>query len=328
MTDSELAIILHQEITDPSRPDEMDVLDQVSTVTDALSELGYRIDVQPFPLDFSGLARTLRQKNPAFVFNLVESVAGKGSLQFIAATLLESFGIPFTGNSSEAIYLTTNKQLAKKILIHNDLPTPDWISEDNEGPIHPGIKYIVKPIGEDASNHIFNDSVMEFSSRREVLKVLAEKRASGGFPFFAEQYIDGRDMSLSLIGSFEDAEPLPPTEATFSNFEENNLYKILNYNAKWVPDSFEADHVDRTFDFGPGDQSLVARLREIAMRCWKVFGLKGYARIDFRVDAERNPYVLEINTNPCIMPTGGFVSACTRVGYDIPRLIKKLIDCM
>ena len=55
-------------------------------------------------------------------------------------------------------------------------------------------------------------------------------------------------------------------------------------------------------------------MKAIALSCWKAFDLHGYARVDFRVDKDRNPFVLEVNTNPCLSKDAGFIAACRRGG--------------
>lgn len=72
---------------------------------------------------------------------------------------------------------------------------------------------------------------------------------------------------------------------------------------------------------------MLHQLVHYARACWRVFGLRGYARVDFRVDTAGNPWVLEINANPCISPDAGFFAAFRKAGlggYD--ELTKMLVD--
>jgi D-alanine-D-alanine ligase len=82
----------------------------------------------------------------------------------------------------------------------------------------------------------------------------------------------------------------------------------------------------RSFEFESRDHSLLENLKNIALQCWHVFNLKGYARVDFRVDEKGNIYVLEINANPCISPDSGFVAAATQAGMNHMDLIKRIIE--
>jgi D-alanine-D-alanine ligase len=99
----------------------------------------------------------------------------------------------------------------------------------------------------------------------------------------------------------------------------------VDYIAKWDQDSAEYQGTQRSFDFPPGDAMLIENLRGIAQKCWHSFELSGYNRLDFRVDAEGKPFVLEINSNPCISPDSGFVAAAQRAGLSYPMIIERIL---
>ena len=70
---------------------------------------------------------------------------------------------------------------------------------------------------------------------------------------------------------------------------------------------------------------LLDELAEIALTCWDLFALRGYARVDFRVDAANRPWVLEVNTNPCLSPDAGFVAAAERSGLTFEQVVEKVV---
>ncbi|HSQ34889.1 MAG TPA: D-alanine--D-alanine ligase, partial [Candidatus Binatia bacterium] len=109
-------VILHNQVTKDSPKDELDVLIQAEEVSKSLSELGYRPLTVPFSLDLEKNMRAIRKIDPLFIFNLVESVEGNGQLIHLAPALLDHLGLPYTGNSQEAIFVTSNKILSKKML--------------------------------------------------------------------------------------------------------------------------------------------------------------------------------------------------------------------
>jgi D-alanine-D-alanine ligase len=57
-----------------------------------------------------------------------------------------------------------------------------------------------------------------------------------------------------------------------------------------------------------------------------LFGLTGYARVDFRVDPEGKPYILEVNPNPCLEPDAGFAAACEQAGMTYEDLIAHVVN--
>ena len=125
---------------------------------------------------------------------------------------------------------------------------------------------------------------------------------------YAEAYIDGREFNVALISGKTGVKVLPIAEMLFQNYSPDKL-KIVDYKAKWDADSFEYNNTIRKFNFQKSDAALISSLREIALRCWNIFSLRGYARVDFRVDKNGRPWVLEINSNPCLSPDAGFAAA-------------------
>jgi len=139
--------------------------------------------------------------------------------------------------------------------------------------------------------------------------------------YFVEEYIDGREFNISLIGGTV----LPPAEMCFFNYSPNKP-KILGYKSKWEESSFEYKNTERNFNFEEKDFSLLKELKSITKRCWHLFNLKGYARVDFRVGIDNIPRVIEINANPCIAPDSGFVAACHQAGLTNAEIIKRIIE--
>jgi D-alanine-D-alanine ligase len=96
--------------------------------------------------------------------------------------------------------------------------------------------------------------------------------------------------------------------------------RIVGYEAKWDPAS---PHYARTTPVlvRPGADPLEGVLSELALRCWRTFGLAGYARVDFRVDRQGKPWVLEVNANPCLAPDAGLANVAAGAGLDYPALV-------
>jgi D-alanine-D-alanine ligase len=145
------------------------------------------------------------------------------------------------------------------------------------------------------------------------------------YNFFVEEFVDGREFNLSVLAGPDGPQVLPPAEIIFTNFPEGKP-KVVGFSAKWKEDSFEYKNTHRTFDFKPSDEQLLAKLMSLAKQCWNVFGLNGYARVDFRVDKNGNPCVLEVNANPCISPDSGFFAACKQAGIPFKDAVKRIVN--
>jgi D-alanine-D-alanine ligase len=319
-------VVLHSAVAENAGKDEQDTLAQARAVARALKENGRRAVLVPWDMDLERLGSALRAHAPAAVFNLVEGVDGSSRLIFLAPLLLERHGIPFTGCGSKALYLTTDKVLAKRLLAGAALPTPEWITEgDEHGKFSSNARYIIKPIDEDASLGIHPDSVRTFSSIEELRRVLAERALKSGGGWFAEQFIAAREFNISVLEvPGEGPRVLPAAEINYTDFFEGRP-RIIDYRAKWDEGSPEYKNSLPTFDLPRTSDDLVAALGEISLRCWRLFGLRGYARVDFRVDDSEAPYVLEVNCDPGITPGSGFVLAAARGGVDYLDLIRMII---
>lgn len=305
---------------DPSG-DELDVLAQAEAVEGALCELGYRVRRHFCGLDLESTRSAVGDAAPGLVFNLVETLGGKGSLIHLVPSLLESMAVPFTGSSSYALMVTTDKVRTKKILKANRIPTPDWFLPGSAARPDPEGDYMLKPVWEDGSAGITDSSVMKGGSGR-VRDFLDQPDVTGQF---LETYIEGREFNLSLLAGPGGPEALPAAEMQYVDYPEGKP-RILNFASKWDPGSFEYSNTIRTFDLPAEDGELVRQMKVISLRCWDLFELRGYARVDFRVDALNRPLVLEVNANPCIAPDAGFVAACTRGGISYRNMIERIVS--
>jgi len=138
------------------------------------------------------------------------------------------------------------------------------------------------------------------------------------------EFIDGREFNLSILPEHGKPCLLPIAEMLFIDYPADKP-RITGYEAKWEEQSWAFNHTRRTFEKQPSDEALHARLAEIALRCWEVFGGKGYARVDLRVDPAGQPYVLEVNLNPCIAQDSGFVAAAAQAGLSYRDMVERII---
>ena len=159
----------------------------------------------------------------------------------------------------------------------------------------------------------------------EVHRRLRERVKHTGRPAFAEEYIEGREFNLAMLTGPGPVEVLPPAEIDFSAFPAEKP-RIVGYRAKWQPDSFEYNNTPHRFDFPDADRPLLDRLQDLALECWNLFMLRGWGRVDFRVDQSGRPWILEVNANPCLSPDAGFAAALQRAGIEFDEAIRRIVD--
>jgi len=332
-------VVLHNAVTEKSSPDERDVLFQSRAVSEALIELGHEVITIACGLDLNVLRHRLLKIKPDLVFNLVESLDGHGRLIHVAPFLMDSMGTVYTGASAEALYATSNKISAKERMQQYgsqwEIFTPGWIGPysllqsgricfDTSEKLARSL-WIIKSVWEHASLGLGDDAIICPDRIQDIIDIMKERAPGLGGDCFAEWYIEGREINLSLLEGESGPEVLPPAEIVFKGYAADKP-RIIGYQAKWEVDSFEYSHTPRGFDFSSADDFLLQEMRKIALRCWDLFHLKGYARVDFRVDEQGHPWVLEINANPCLSPDAGFAAALARAGISYARAIERIVE--
>lgn len=318
MTMKRCCILFNQPL-DGALPDELDVLDQVEYIEVNLNKIGIETYRKGITSDFMNEVALLAGEEPDFVFNLVESINNKGELNYFVPALLNMYSIPYSGNPLEAMFITTSKALTNKILSEQNINNPAAFFPSQYKMLKPGNRYIIKPIWEDGSMGITGDSVFIYSDS-------LDKKLKGydDSHWIIQDYIDGREFNISVLNSEKGPEIMPPAEMVFHNFEDDKP-KIVDFKAKWVEESFEYENTIREFPREKLNPVLSEAIREIALKCWHVFGLKGYARVDMRIDKNGIPYVIEVNANPCMSPDSGLVAATTEAGIPITEVLKRII---
>lgn len=314
-------IILINRLSDQPTVDEIDVIDQVEAVEKSLDELGLIHEREFVDSNLNSLINKLLSEPDGIAFNLVESLNNSGGLVYFIPALVESMNYPLTGNPSDAMFLTTQKPVAKKVMKGMGIPTPQWWNATDLIDLDPGKTYIVKPSREDASVGINDENVFEGSNP----EILDRFRQRWGDHFFIEEFITGREFNLSVMGGPNGPEVLSPAEMLYNDYPAGKP-AIMGYAAKWDENTFEYHHTGRTFDLPESDRVLVEQMNAICRQCWSAFNLRGYARVDFRIDQHNQPFVLEINANPCISPDSGFYNAALRSGYTFTQVVQRILN--
>ncbi|OFY66541.1 MAG: hypothetical protein A2V64_00345 [Bacteroidetes bacterium RBG_13_43_22] len=312
--------ILFNEPCENALPDELDVIEQVKLIEKPLIELGFDTFRKGITLNFMNEIASLADDRPDFIFNLVESINNKGELCYFIPALLNMYSIPYSGSPVEAMFITTSKALTCKVLTKAGINTPNGYFPSRFNQLIPGKQYIIKPIWEDGSLGITGDSVFTFEPGYE-----SKLMDYSDNHWIIQDYIDGREFNISLIYGEQGPEVLPVAEMTFNNYSEDKP-KIVDFKAKWEEGSFEYKNTIRKFPGENLDPVLEARIKSVALDCWSEFGLRGYARVDMRVDDNDIPYVIEVNANPCLSPDGGVIAAVIAAGLPFTELIKRIIS--
>jgi D-alanine-D-alanine ligase len=316
-------VVLHDLLPPSAPPDAQDALVQVELAVRCLAGLGMTAEAMAADPDLDVLAAELARRAPDLVFNLVETYGGRADRIHWVPERLESLGIASTGAPSAALRQTTDKVAAKRTLEAAGLPTPAMlVAGTKAGDRARGSRWIVKPIYEDASVGIDDDACVS-GSDADVLRIV-RARSTAERPLFAEAFIDGRELNVSLLALPQGLHVLPAAEILFDAFPPEKP-RIVGYAAKWAVESFEYRHTPRCFERLARDPALVGRLEAFAVRAFEAFDCAGYARVDFRVAADGVPCILEVNANPCLSEDAGFMAAAAQAGMTPSHVIEAIV---
>lgn len=315
--------VLHT--SDALEPPVDPVIDQIAST---LRAQGHGVETLAVANAVEPLVAALRASAPDLVFNLAESFGGKSALESNVAALLNLLGLRYTGSSPAGLLLAGDKTLAKQVLAFHGIRTPasatvyrgalDW-AEELKFPV------IVKPPQEDASLGITSASVVH--ELKELFGKIDELQTEYQQPVLVEQYVEGRELYVGVLGNAQ-AEALPIVEMDFSGLPAG-MPRIASWEAKWGDDgagSGAAFAGTRSIFPESLEPELAARLQRIAVDSFEALRLRDYARIDLRVAADGEIYVIEANPNCYLEREAEFARAAARHGLGYEALIARIVE--
>ena len=304
--------------------DKTSPLDEYDKMVEKLQKMGFLAYSFNIKDNIDSFLNDYFTKKPDVVFNFIELYKERVELEASIVGLYELLDICYTGAPPMALINSQNKQLTKRILRYYNIKTPDFFYIDKKSAkIKNSLPFplIVKPALEDASVGIDNNSIVhnnkELKNRIEYVFDKINQTA------LVERYIEGREVNVSIMGD-KNPKVLPISEIDFSQMPEH-LYGIVSYQAKWDP-LHEAYH--KTIPVCPAKlpKKVEKKINEIAIKAFKIMGLRDYARVDIRLDKNLEPYVLEVNPNPDLTEDAGFMRSAKAAGYSYSKTLKKIIE--
>ncbi len=304
---------------------EVGVLEERENIVQALQAVGYRCSMFNVDRDITRLLNYIKNEKPDVIFNLCESVGNEAIHEMHIAGLFELFEIPYTGSDPLTLGIALNKVKVKELLLYHQLLTPQFqiirspvritLDESLNFPL------IVKPSREDASLGISTESVVNnFNDLKKRVRYIIEQFDQ---PALAEEYIDGRELNVAIIGNRKPI-VLPISEIDMSTMPKQ-YHRIITYNAKWMKETDEYIH---TKGVCPAilPTEIEATIKSMALKAYRSIGCRDYARVDFRLSKENRPYLLEINPNPDISDDAGFARSARTYGFTFEELINKIVE--
>jgi D-alanine-D-alanine ligase len=300
---------------------ELGVLDEVKAVSQALDELKYSYILVPLRPPLESVKEVIWALDADVIFNLFEGFDGCPETEGKVAVMLAERKIPFTGCPASALALALDKARAKEIFEKSGIPTARYqvFNLDNIAAFNLNFPCIVKPLSEDASHGISEESVVSNFAALE--KQVRKVCALYGGRALVEEYLDGREFNTTVMGNGKLTIPaiseivytLPPDKP-----------RVLTFSAKWEENSLYFDNTKAVCpaDITSDEQNTIG---QIAKNAFRLVGCRGYGRVDFRQDKAGNFKVLEVNPNPDITPGSGAALQASTSGMTYSQFIEKII---
>jgi D-alanine-D-alanine ligase len=298
--------------------------DTINGIEQEFLEHGYkiprRLSTNVKPQDF--INKLLKVK-PSVVINNYEYMGIEDVTKINTCSIMDCFDIPYTGGDSFATAITTDKFVSKAIMSGAGIRTPLSIRcEIGHIPDVSKLNFplFIKPVSEDGSNGIDEKSIVDNMGelKSKIMSIHNTIKCSA----LIEEYIDGNEYFVGVIGNGDNIEILPISETDFSL-----LPKDLRLRTKKFKDDKDPNIANKIIINCPANLSkeLEKELKDFVLRAYSVFHLRDYARFDFRVDSNNRAYLLDINSNPDIADNNGFMKLVKAKKEDLWYVIRTII---
>lgn len=258
------------------------------------------------------------------VFNFLEWTGDNYIYALEALRLLEKLHLPFTGSDAKSFALSGNKSLMKSQLRKHQIPTPNYqifntvdekINNDLIFPV------IVKPTLEHCGLGISQKSIAK--NKQELLEKVEEFITTFRQPILVEEFIDGRELHVTVFERNGKPWVLPPAEVVFK--KEKNFLPILSYEGKW--DETSEEYSRSWMEIATLSDDAKEKIDIISKKTYKYLGGRDYPRLDMRI-RDNDVFVLEINNNPGIdfSLESGFGLSSRAAGFDYLGALSHIVE--
>ena len=294
-------------------------------VLTALEELGHDPICLETGHDLTRIRDAIDEHRPQIVFNMLEDFHGQVVFDSNVVAYLELLRIPYTGCNPRGLVLSRDKALTKKICTYHRIRVPRFAVfprgrrfrkiERLEFPL------IVKGLLEDSSMGISQASVV--NDHAQLQKRVEFMHETVGDHAIAEEFIDGRELYLGILGN-ERLETFPPWELNLDTLPEGVpriATERIKHNYK-----FQKKHKILSGPARPLPDGVAEKMARVGKRVFKLLGLNGYARLDFRLREDGKLFLLEANANPDLTRDEDLASSAEKKGLAYEALIQRIIN--
>ena len=300
------------------KPTEADVLE-------SLRRLGHEVETLAVYDNVTRIVDKLNSLGPDVVFNLSESFYHDRAHEPNITALLDLMKVRYTGSGSDALLLCKDKALAKKVLAYHHVRLPHFVVSHRAHPLRRLRRFaypaFVKPVCEDASDGICRASFAKDEKEAiERARFIHQKFNSDAL---IEEYIEGRELYLSVLGN--NRLTVFPARVIFFDQMPEDAPKFATFHAKWN-DSYRKKWGITNGPAKPLPEGVPGHLSELARKVYRLLKIRGFGRIDVRLTATGDVYVIEANPNPCLAQDEDFAQSACLGGVSYDTLIQEILN--
>jgi D-alanine-D-alanine ligase len=296
-------------------------------IAHALQERGHEVRLLGVSDDLDYLIRCLGEWKPDLVFNGAEAFRGNEALEYLLPGLLEAEGYHYTGAPPLALQMTRNKAISKKVLAYFGIQVPGFISYRLHEKVeqHPGLRFplFVKPLQTDGSAGIAQASlVQDMAALADRVAFIQDRFGQGAI---AEEFVEGRELYVSVLGNDDSLEILPIIEMVFDKSKTRPEERIATQFAKW-DEGYRDRKGIRNVIARPLSKSVRERIHQTCRTAYRALWLRDYARLDLRLSPDGQIWVIEANANPFISYGHDMANAAAKAGMEYSDFIQRIVD--
>lgn len=298
------------------RPDRVTGGATETDVWSALKRLGYHTQIAPLSSDLTSFARTLHDFRPQVVFNLVEEFRGEAVFDFHLVSYLEANGISYTGCNPRGLVVSRNKLWVAQLAAGAGMSVPisGFPGDKRLAPALQKGPLFVKFNREHASLGINQTNRVE--NPRELARTLSRLRAKMRSEILIQQFIPGMEVTVSVWGN-KKLEAFPPWQLHLGDHDGFATERV-KFSAK-----FRRRNGIRAMRFNGAEADRVC---SESLRLFKLLDLSGYARFDYRITIEGEPFLIDVNPNPNLARSEDFACSARSRGLEYPQLIEGILQ--
>lgn len=329
MKKQRVVVLVHKELIPPDSLEGVDPKEREKWRTEfdviqALRAQGHEVITVGLGEEIMPIRTTLEETQPDIVFNLIEAFHGECMYDQLVVNYLELMRQPYTGCRARGLMLARDKALAKKVLSYHRVPVPKFavfpVGKKMRRPKHLEFPLIVKSLVEEASYGISQASVVDSDEKLQERIAFIHNHIQTDA--IVEEYIDGREIYVGVMGT-DRLKVLPTWEIDFNNMPDG-ANKIATEKVKWDKKYQERHGIK--WKRADVDEAFEAKIAKLSKRIYRRLHLSGYARLDYRVNADGQCYLLEANPNPNIAQNDEFATSAKAIGLEYGPLIDKILQ--